>query len=131
MGRTESIFAGILLAAVIVAVLFVVLKNDAGSVTEPYGKTEASIGTAGVRFTGNANKDLCTCYEQAYAYGARAGENDISSDTYRGGYQACSSRLGPDGGNAWTWGWSNGMNGPGTPKNCRGYFAQMRSIQSN
>ena len=95
MGRTESIFAGILLAAVIVAVLVVVLKNDAKPVdpSETFNNTEAEIGTPAVRFTGVDSEDLCICYEQAYAYGAKKGKSGITSDVYRGGYQACASRL--------------------------------------
>lgn len=133
MGRTESIFAGILLAAVIVAVLVVVLKNDAKPVdpSETFNNTEAEIGTPAVRFTGVDSEDLCICYEQAYAYGAKKGKSGITSDVYRGGYQACASRLPAEGGNAWTWGWANGMNGPGTPKSCRGYYAQKRSNEAN
>lgn len=131
MGRTESIFAGILLAAVILAVLVVVMRSDArvASTNEPFAQAEAEIGTPLVRFSGIASEDLCTCYEQAYAYGAQTGGNAITSDRYRGGFQACSRRLGSDGGNAWTWGWNNGMRGPGTPKTCKGYYAQVRAAQ--
>lgn len=130
MGRTESIFAGILLAAIIAAVAVVVLRSDArtGGSAEPYKVDEPEIGSFAVRFSGNANKDICTCYEQAYAFGARY--DDIGSDMYRGGYQACESRLGPDGAQAWTFGWSNGMAGASSRKSCRGYLAQLRAVES-
>lgn len=130
MGRTESIFAGILLAAIIMAVAVVVLRSDArtSSSGEPFSSDKPEIGTFDVRFTGNASKDICTCYEQAFAFGAKY--EDIGSDIYRGGYQACESRLGPDGARAWTFGWSNGMAGATGRRSCRGYLAQLRTLEN-
>lgn len=127
MGRTESIFAGILLAAIIMAVAVVVLRSDArtsGS-SQPFVIAEPDIGSFDVRFSGNTDTDTCTCYEQAYAFGAKY--SDISSDLYRGGFQACESRLGHGGAQAWTYGWSNGMSGTPGRKSCRNYMAQARA----
>ena len=133
MGRTESIFAGILLAAIIAAVMLVVLRSEArtSGPSEPFQVDNPEIGSFEVRFTGNANRDICTCYEQAYAFGDKYDdETDIQTDIYRGGYQSCEARLGPDGARAWTFGWSNGMAGATSRKSCRGYLAQLRSLQT-
>lgn len=126
MGRTESIFATVLLAAVIIAVLAVTVRGaqDPISMADPYGD-EPEMGTAFVAFSGNATEDLCMCYEQAYAYGSS--QRNINSVEYLGGFQSCSSRLGPDGGDAWSWGWMNGSQALGGPRSCRGYFSQMRN----
>ncbi len=128
MGRTESAFAGILLLAIIAAVTVVVMRSGTRApVVADVPEQTAILGTGLVSFTGNADKDLCTCYEQAFAYGKKAG--NIESVEYRGGFAACSNMLGADGGNAWTWGWANGQQAPGKPSTCRGYYASLRSIQ--
>jgi hypothetical protein len=125
MGRTESLFAAVLLAAVVLAVVFVAMRSGPKPVgfDDPFAE-EPLRGTALVSFTGNAAKDICTCYEQAYAYARNA--RSVESTEYRGGFSACAERLGPDGGNAWTIGWANGAQAPGTPKTCRGYYATLR-----
>lgn len=127
MGRTESLFAGILLVTLLIAVLMVVFRADAvstASVQTATAEEEAEIGSPMVAFTGDREGDLCLCYEQAYAFGNSA--RTIESVAYRGGFATCTRRLGRDGANAWTWGWANGAKAPGTPKTCRGYYAAVR-----
>lgn len=132
MGRTESIFAGVLLAAVIAAVALVLMSNGGSSTSSSssasYAENDSKIGTFGARFTGTTNKDLCTCYEQAFAFGAKY--EDISSDIYRSGFQSCAARLGADGGKAWTTGWRNGMTGARSRSKCRGFIAEIRSLEA-
>ena len=129
MGKTESIFAGILVVAIVLAVVLVLFRNDGGaSPIGPGGDSYAGSPTSSsgyVAFTGNDEQDLCTCYEQAYAYGNSP--RSIESLEYKGGFSACSQRLGRDGGNAWTWGWANGQQAPSTPRTCRGYYATLRN----
>ena len=103
MGRTESAFAGILLLAIIAAVTVVVMRSGTRAPTVADVPEQAAIlGTGLVAFTGDADKDLCTCYEQAFAYGKRAG--NIESIEFR-------------------------QQAPGKPSTCRGYYASLRSIQ--
>ncbi|WOI53509.1 hypothetical protein [Parvularcula sp. LCG005] len=127
MGKTESLFAGILLMAVALAVLMVVFKDDGSSrPVDPSGGFAGtpSASSGGIVFTGNRDQDICTCYEQAYFYGDSP--RSIESIEYKGGFSACTQRLGRDGSNAWTWGWANGQQAPSTPNTCRGYFNSLR-----
>ncbi|MEM6648728.1 MAG: hypothetical protein AAF603_00595 [Pseudomonadota bacterium] len=127
MGRTESLFAGVLLILLAIAVLMVMFKSDARPVTSPTNlSTEIDIGSPFVSFTGNREDDICVCYEQAYAFGNSA--RGLQSIEYRGGFSACTERLGQEGSNAWTWGWANGEQAPGTPRSCRGYYTAARTL---
>lgn len=125
MGKTESLFAGILLAAVVMAVLLVVFRGDGGG-PRPDGdrRWQPDTETVFAGFTGNSRDDLCTCYEQAYGYGMR--RTPIESAEYRGGFAECSRRLGNEGAEAWTAGWSNGERAPASPRSCRAWFSGGR-----
>lgn len=135
MTRTEGIFAGILLAAIAAAIFFVISSNgDTGEAKPagPYTKNIPEIGSYEVRFTGEEDDDICTCYEQAFALAADTNrDRSFTSDLYRGGFQTCSSRLGVNGGNAWSYGWNNGMTDADNKglKSCRVYIAQLRRLQ--
>ncbi|MGV6820033.1 MAG: hypothetical protein ACWA5T_05990 [Parvularcula sp.] len=124
MGKTESIFAGILLAAVGAAVLLVVFRGGGGILPDGGNSWSGSNAEVFGGFTGEERNDLCTCYEQAYSYGT--GNLSIESLEYRGGFAECSRRLGKEGGRAWTDGWANGERAPGTPRTCRAWFADRR-----
>ncbi len=130
MGKTEIFFLGALVLLLVVAGIAAVIgggeKDPRAPRTADRGGYEeiAPIGSAFVRFTGNDQQDLCTCYEQAYAYADR--KLGLESVEYLGGFAACRERLGEEGGNAWTWGWSNA--GGRGPNSCRGYEATLRAI---
>lgn len=130
MGRTESAFAGILLLAIVMAVLVVVFRTDTGAVGLPDSPARhASVGTGMAAFTGETDNDLCTCYQQAFAYGQNV-KTDLLGVEYRGGFSACTQRLGRDGSNAWTWGWANGEKSPSKSSSCKSYQAARRANAS-
>lgn len=134
MGKTESIFAAALLAAIAIAVVWVMVTGGAKTGSHKTADREHQIpgeeivdvelGSPLIAFTGDEKVDLCTCYEQAYAYGNSP--RSIDSIEYRGGYSACTQRLGIAGADAWTWGWANGEEAPGTRRSCRSYLASRR-----
>lgn len=125
MGKTESVFAGILLAAVIAAVLMVMFRGDGSDpVRDPGSRWTPDSEQVFAGFSGNNRDDMCTCYEQAFSYADR--NLSIESLEYRGGFAECSRRLGQEGSDAWTSGWANGERGSSAPRTCRAWLSNPR-----
>lgn len=122
MGKTESLFAGVLIAAVVVAIALVVFRGDGiGQDAPPRHPIGGGAEQILSGFSGEDRDDLCTCYEQAYGY-AMTGLGNQSLE-YKGGFTECSRRLGIEGRRAWTDGWANGERAPSSPRSCRSWLA--------
>ncbi|ADM08673.1 hypothetical protein PB2503_02982 [Parvularcula bermudensis HTCC2503] len=125
MGRTESVFAVFFILVVGALVAVALVRNgDAREMASyrPLGADTATttFGTGGIQFSGNVERDLCTCYRQAYAYGsAYQGSKGLERIEYQGGFRYCSTELGAEGGEFWSQGWFKGVSGERPDRSCR------------
>jgi hypothetical protein len=140
MTRVEAIFGGVLLLAVIAAASFALFSKGglpgfgAGNSSivagkkSPYTPVALNPGAeAGVElavFTGDRKQDVCTCYENGFAYGNQ--KLSVQSVEYKSGYSSCRTAAGPDGGHAWTEGWDKGQAGKLAQRSCKIYLKRIQ-----
>lgn len=134
VGKTEFIFFGAVIAVVALIALLAGVSGPIEAQTTSAVRSDDSPrpGSELVRFTGNEDKDVCVCYEQAHAYARNGRDADdqpltIEGQQYRAGYSACSAMVGARGAKAWTDGWYNARERVG-PTSCRGYNPDRPSL---
>ena len=110
--RIETVFGIIAVVALIVLGGYA-LKSGKGDARAP----AAQAGPVVLASAGGL--DSCTCYEQAFKAGRR--DPDPTSAAYEAGYGACRESAGQMGGEAWSWGYRNGIEGKASNRSCSAF----------
>ena len=118
--RIEQIFGAVAVIALLVIGAFAMTGGRTGGASA--APTAAATDGSAV-LIGEAGADACTCYEQAFA--TAQANPDILSTAYEAGYGACRDYAGAEGGAAWSWGYSNGIEGKASKRSCRAFRAMQ------
>ena len=121
--KVEQIFGAVAVVALLVVGAFAMSGGRAGGATAAVATT-ASVPGGALVLTGDASADTCTCYEQAFA--TAGAQPDLLSAAYEAGYGACREYAGRQGGAAWSWGYSNGLEGKASKRSCRTFQSMSR-----
>jgi len=113
----ELMFGGLLaLAAVIAAIVAL-----AGPLGSGFGGSSTSIKppeiTAGVVQASQSFSDICQCYRGGMDLAGTSAT--VLSSSYRTGFMQCRAAFGPQGGDAWTAGWTARAEGKVVGAGCR------------
>ena len=108
--RIETIFGAVAVLTLIALAAFALSSGAGTGVQAATPSAQPVLASSG--------GDTCGCYRQAYE-AARANP-DFTGPTYEGGYGACREAAGREGGNAWSAGWQDAMDGRSVLRACRG-----------
>ena len=107
--RIETIFGAVAALALMALAAFALSSGKDGSVQAATPGAQKVLASAGA--------DACGCYRQAYE-AARANP-DFTGPAYEGGYGACREAAGRAGGDAWSAGWRDALDGASMTRACR------------